>query len=78
MNVRVTEEQKNMLSKVLDVLRDDNGGERVEDLENWLSGYDNLNAADLQKIIDERDTRMGEIEKRLEKLETTFSQDRPN
>ncbi|MCR9213547.1 MAG: hypothetical protein NXI13_07495 [Proteobacteria bacterium] len=78
MNVRVTEEQKDVLSKVLDVLREDEAGNRVEDLENWLAGYGNVNAGDVEKIIAERDARINEIEERLAKLEVLIPYKKPN
>ncbi len=78
MNVRVTEEQKDVLSKVLDVLREDEAGNRVEDLENWLAGYSSLNTNDVEKIIAERDARINEIEERLAKLEVLIPYKKPN
>lgn len=78
MNVRVTEEQKDVLSKVLDVLREDDAGNRVEDLENWLAGYGSLNAGEVEKIIAERDARINEIEQRLAKLEVLIPYKKPN
>lgn len=78
MNVRVTERQKYVLSKVLDILREDNSGERVEDLENWLAGFANLTNGDLEKVIAQRDERIFGIEERLARLERTLSEDRPN
>lgn len=78
MNVRVTAAQKNVLSRVLDILREDNAGERVEDLENWLSGYANLSTTDIETIIAERDARINKIEARLARLENGLSMNRPN
>lgn len=78
MNVRVTSAQKDVLAKVLDILREDGNGERVEDLENWLSGFANLNNSDLEKIIAKRDERIIGIEERLEKLEQKLLNQRPN
>ncbi|USG59511.1 hypothetical protein NBZ79_09950 [Sneathiella marina] len=78
MNVRVTIGQKDVLSKVLDILRDDGNGERVEDLEKWLSGFANLKNGDLEKIIAKRDERIFEIEERLAKLEQKMLKQRPN
>lgn len=78
MNVRVTIEQKDVLSKVLDILREDGNGERVEDLERWLSGFANLKNGDLEKIIAKRDERIFGIEERLANLEQKISNHRPN
>jgi hypothetical protein len=69
MNVRVTARQKNVLSKVLDVLREDSNGERVEDLEKWLAGFANLTNGDLKEVIEKRDERIFQIEERLVRLE---------
>ncbi|MEH6548123.1 MAG: hypothetical protein V7701_16925, partial [Sneathiella sp.] len=64
--------------KVLDILREDSNGERVEDLENWLSGFANLNIGDLKKIMAKRDTQIYDIEERLTKLETEIAKQKLN